>query len=120
MAPRGINVLPKLLAKLHHVIAKVIGPVRGVGPPKLVEDMLVGEDLVAIHDKHPQDLELKERELHQLPVPKDPPLLKVDLNRPEMEAVARGRGGLDPAQERTDPRQELPAAKGLCQVVVGS
>ena len=84
-----------------------------MGPPKFAEYVLVCQELVAIYDENPEHLEFQQGELDRLSVAQDPPLLEVDLNRPELEGCLGLGRRLNPPQKRAQPGEKLPPLKGF-------
>src|SRR5690348_8894231 len=110
----------QLAAQLGHVQPQVAGGVRVAGPPHLLEQLALAEQLARVPEQDGQQVPLGRGEpdrVRAVPGPADPFRGQVDDQVADPHLRLLSVGG-DPAADRPDPGQQFVHREGLGHVVV--
>src|SRR5436309_5073075 len=94
---------------------------RVVVAPDVLEELVPGERLAGVAEEEGEELERLRLDRQRLSVAEEPVSGEIDLDVPEIDdrwPADRRRRLLGPAEQRPDPRRELPERERLRDVVV--
>jgi hypothetical protein len=109
----------ELVAQVGDVDAQVVGGVAGIWAPHTVQDLAVGQDLSGVGHEQAQQGVLDGGEVDDGPAASDDPRGEVDLDGATGEE-GLGRGGEAASGGGTDAGEELGAAEGFGDVIIGA